>query len=647
MATDSESLSITWRGLLIAIVTVVAWFCYHAFVLGSSGATGVFVLSQYPMMAMMPFVLWLFLNVVLKRVCPWASLSRGELLTMFSVTWLVGVLPSWGWSDYWIAILGAPIFNATPENNWETLILPFIPWNAFPESSSRVLETFWLGLPRGQALPWDAWIGTMAQWIGASTAMVVFGLCLIIVFQRQWVEREKLTFPLAQMPLDLTRGFDGPGGMPEVFRSRVFWAGFMVVFLPLLYNIMTFFNIGLPQIELYLTPFQLQLPQPFPALTFRVLPLVLALTYLCPLDILGSLILFYLLAVVKIGIMDRVGVTVGSGIQRMGSQGILDVESFGAIVFIAIWSVWLARQHLREVWDQIVRGSADDSSTVLIYRLAAAGMVVSAAYVIHFGVTIGCSLPVAAATFVLMAMTFFVTVKLIAATGFTYLMPSWPNAKGAMFMTDLIGSSNLSTQNVVSFKIFTSNAFFGNMRLPAWPAIPHHLRIFSLRKQPFLVVAVVLISFPLGCLVASWASIETAYDVGGAVHLPYAFNVYPQMANLLNHPRLLEVSKWVVWGFGLGETAVLAFLRFRFHWWPVNPIGLAFQYATGPQSYWFSLLIVWVSKFTLLHYGGVKAFQKGKHFFYGIGIGYVVGVILSGTVDVLWFPIQGHMVHYK
>jgi hypothetical protein len=186
---------------------------------------------------------------------------------------------------------------------------------------------------------------------------------------------------------------------------------------------------------------------------------------------------------------------------------------------------------------------------------------------------------------------------------------------------------------------------YGRPRHPV--STVHHLRIFSLRKQPYRVLAVVLISFPLGCIVASCFSLETAYDVGGAVHLPYAFNVYPQTANLLNHPRLLDLGKWAVWGFGLVETGVLAFLRFRFHWWPINPLGLAFQYATGPQSYWFSLLLVWVTKFTLLRYGGAKAFQSGKYFFYGVGVGYVVGVALSGVVDVLWFPIQGHMVHYK
>ena len=642
---EDDRLTITWRGVLVGAVTVVAWFYYLILFMGINLSSSTFVLSQYPMVAVIPFVLWLFFNVLLKRVWPRVALSRGELLTVFSMTWIVGALPMWGWSDYWVAVLGAPSFMPTAENQWETLFLGYMPWHALPGPSPRVIDPLWLGLPQGAPLPWDAWIGVLARWVGASLAMVVFGLCLMVLFYRQWVDNEKLSFPLAQMPLDLTRGFDGPRRMPDLFRSTLFWAGFGLVFLPLLYNIGTYFIPGVPLVEIYRESYIITLPQPFPALTVRILPLVLALTYLCPLDILGSLILFYLLAVVKIGVMDQFGFSVGASGQRLISTDILHLESFGAIVLIAIWSVWLARGHLGQVWRQASSGTGDPAQ-VRLYRLALVGLVLSAAYVIAFGVSLGAHLPLAAGTFLLMAMTFFVTVKLIAATGFPYLMPSWPNMKGGSFITELIGSANLSTKNVVAFKLFTSQAFFGNIRLPAWPAIPHHLRIFSLSRQRFRVCAVVLIAFTVGCLVAAWASIEVAYDQGGAVHLVHAFNVYPQIVNLLQQPREFDVGKWGVWVAGLSEAGALAFLRGRFHWFPLHPLGVAFQYAPGPNIYWFSLLLVWIVKATALRYGGVQAYQRGKPLFFGLGLGYAAAVALSMVVDAIWFPDEGHRVHY-
>ena len=643
---DGESpLRITLRGVALGAVTIAALFTYIILYVGHITGSGSYVRSQFPMVAIMPFVLWLFLNVGLKRLWPRIALSRGELLTIFAMLWVVGVLPQWGWCDYWIAILTAPTYLASPENQWADLLLPYLPWHVLPEASPRVIHTFWLGLKQGAPVPWDAWVGVTGLWLGASMAMVVFGFCLVVVFQRQWAEAEKLSFPLAQLPLDLTRGFDGPRRMPELFRSWLFWVGFFVVFLPFLYNVVAYFFHGLPLVELYTKRFPLALPEPFPAVTIRVLPLVLAVTYMCPLDILGSLVVFVLLAILKLGLMNRLGVTVGESGQHLAGADILSMESAGAFVFVAVWSVWLARRHLREVWHQVRTGRGDPRD-VRRYRWALAGMVVSAAYVIGWGMSLGVSLPLAVAGFAAMTVTFFVTVKLIAATGFPYLMPSWPNAKGETFIVDLYGSAHLSSQQLVAYKMFTGNAFFGNYRLPAWPAMPHLLRIFSLQEQPRWVTATVLVAFPVGFVVTAWASIQGAYTYGGSVHLLGALQtIYDHAVHMLLNPRVPDPGKWGLWSIGLCEAGVLAYLRGRFHWFPLHPMALAFQYTDGTATYWFSLLLVWVAKFTILRYGGAQAYRAGKPFFYGLGIGYVAGVILSGVVDVIWFPGQGHLVH--
>ena len=173
---------------------------------------------------------------------PRLALDRGELLTIFIMLWVVGVLPQWGWSDYWIAIIGSPFYLATPENQWSDMLFPYLPWRVFPDSSPRVLDGFWMGLPQGTAVPWDGWVEAIIQWMGASLGMVVFGFCLVVLFQRQWMEAEKLAFPLAQMPLDLTKGFDGPRRVPDLFCSGLFWIGCGVVLLPLLYSIGAYFT---------------------------------------------------------------------------------------------------------------------------------------------------------------------------------------------------------------------------------------------------------------------------------------------------------------------------------------------------------------------------------------------------------------------
>jgi hypothetical protein len=83
----------------------------------------------------------------------------------------------------------------------------------------------------------------------------------------------------------------------------------------------------------------------------------------------------------------------------------------------------------------------------------------------------------------------------------------------------------------------------------------------------------------------------------------------------------------------------------RYHWFPLHPVGLAFQWTSGTSIYWFSLFLVWIAKLGLLRFGGVPAYRRAKPLFFGLGIGYVVGVVLSGVVDIIWFPLDGHAVH--
>ena len=313
---------ITLRAVALGLVTISCMFYYIIHV--SQGLrSGWFVHSQFPMAVFTPFVLWLFLNALLKALWPRLALGQGELLTILSMLWVVGTLPQLGWMNYWAAILATPTHFATPENRWAETFFDLLPWHVFPDTSPRVIEPFWFGLIEGKSVPWDGWIGVIGQWLGVSMGMMVFAFCTILLFQRQWAEGEKLTFPLAQMSLDLTRGFDQGQRVPEFVRSGRFWLGFGVVFLPMLYNIGTYFAPDLPIVELYWKHYELELGEPFPWVTFRVMPLVLAVTYLCPVDILGSMVFFYLLVVLKMGAMERVGFSAGLAGQQIEGWDIL------------------------------------------------------------------------------------------------------------------------------------------------------------------------------------------------------------------------------------------------------------------------------------------------------------------------------------
>ena len=639
---------ITLRALVLGLVTITAMFYYLTQVVHRIGS-GTFVHSQFPMAVIIPFVLWLFLNVVLKRLWPRMALRQGELLTILVMMWVVGTIPQHGWINFWAPILAAPTYFASAENQWADTFFDFLPWSVFPPTDVSVIDGFWFGLPRGAELPWAAWMGVIFQWLGVSMAMLAFGFCTIVLFHRQWEEREKLTFPLAQMPLDLMRGFDGPRRMPDLFRRRLFWIGALVAFLPILYNITTYFTPGLTTLD-FLTTYRYLNPEiPYIGhLKIRYMPIVMAVTYLCPLDILGSLVLFRILESVKVGIIHRVGYSVGSPGQQISGENIVFLENYGALMFIAMWAIWIARRHLRELW-RLARTGEGDPREVRRYRLAWAGLLLSAAYVLAWAMSLGVNLFLAAGVFALMVLTLLATTKLIAATGFAYLMPYRPHLKGDSFVEEIVGTAKIPARDLTALKIFTSKAFFGTFLIPAWPAISHILRMFSLRRQPGWVTAAVFTAFPVGFVVAAVSLIELVYTEGGAMLYVSHFRitqVYEQISHILHNRTAFDLEKLGVFMFGWTEAGILTYLRARFHWFPLHPVGLAFEGTFGPDLYWSTLAIVWVVKLTLLRYAGVKGYLAGKPFFYGLGIGYVGGVILSATVDLIWFPSAGHRVHW-
>ena len=633
---------ITLRALLLGLVTIAGTF-YYIIQIAQKQGSGTYVQSQYPMSAFMPFVLWLFVNAALALILPRLSLRRGEMLTIFSMTWVVAVTPMW--INFWASLVSAPSYFADEENRWADILFGHLPWQVFVPPTSRVVDNLWNGLPQGMSVPWDGWVGTVVQWLGATGAATVFGYCLLVVFRHQWQENEKLPYPLAQLPRDLTAGFEQKRRLPQIFRSRLFWIGFAVVIVPQIHNIVTYFVPGLPTFGLFWNYYRYWFDHGLVYGFIRVMPLILMVVYLCPVHILGSIVIFHGLATVKMGLIRRYGAP-DVGFASTDMRLFLWTESHGALVFVGLWSIWIARRHLLGIWRQ-VRSGQGDQGEVLSYRMALVGLVASGLYVVGWAVSMGVSLPMAVGSFGLMVIAYFVTVKMVAASGIAYLYPPRVYLKGDAFFLELIGSIYVPTRRLVPFKVFTSYAFLGHFTIPAWPAIAHHLRIFSLKRQPGWVAAVVLVSFPVGFVVALWALLDLAYNEGGAIYLwrrtTWGFN---DLVHLINNPTAPSLGKWVLWWGGFLEAGVLTLLRNRFHWLPLHPIGLIVQMTHTAWWYWINFFLILIIKASLLRFGGIRAYLAGKPFFYGLGVGYVIGVVLSTVVDMIWFPTAGHRVHW-
>ena len=90
--------------------------------------------------------------------------------------------------------------------------------------------------------------------------------------------------------------------------------------------------------------------------------------------------------------------------------------------------------------------------------------------------------------------------------------------------------------------------------------------------------------------------------------------------------------------------ASLLFLRHRFLWWPLHPIGFPIASTYTIVSYgWFAIFTAWLCKTIILRYGGVGAYRTMLPFFLGLILGEFttagVWVFIDGA-----YGIEGNMI---
>ena len=83
----------------------------------------------------------------------------------------------------------------------------------------------------------------------------------------------------------------------------------------------------------------------------------------------------------------------------------------------------------------------------------------------------------------------------------------------------------------------------------------------------------------------------------------------------------------------------------RFVWWPLHPIGLTISGCWAISVMWLSILISWLLKSILLHYGGLRTYRYAMPFFLGLvlGEGFIGGIwaivgLITGGGQVRFLP---------
>ena len=265
-------------------------------------------------------VLALVVNSVLRSLHPKLALSAQELVVIWCIMIAVAGIPSSGMMRDALSAFAAYHYFATPENEWRSLFFQYIPeWRVVRDETAIV--SFYEGVSVGERIPWIAWLKPLSVWaLYVFTAYFVM-VCLAVVLRKQWIEYEKCTFPLVQLPVEIS--VHRSGIVNSFFKSRKMWLGFAIpAFVHTLNGLHAYFP-TLPHIPVrfWLDPFLVGRPlnalRPFQIV---VLMSMVGFSYLLTLEVAFSLWFFFLFFKLQCLIGSMLGflITKGPGCKMDG-----------------------------------------------------------------------------------------------------------------------------------------------------------------------------------------------------------------------------------------------------------------------------------------------------------------------------------------
>ena len=207
----------TWRAIILGLLLSIPHTYFSV-----QTPTPSTVSLIYPVI--INLTLLVLLNLALKRWLAHFAFSQGELLSIYTMLSLAVAIAGHDVMHVLAPILGHAFWFATPENEWQSLFFRYLPrWLVVDDV--RILE----GLYEGDSSihNWQyikVWLTPVFWWSMFLFALMTVMLGLNILIRRQWMEKERLAYPIIQLPLAMTR----EGGSGRFFRNRMLWIGIAI-----------------------------------------------------------------------------------------------------------------------------------------------------------------------------------------------------------------------------------------------------------------------------------------------------------------------------------------------------------------------------------------------------------------------------------
>ncbi len=576
----------------------------------------------------------LIINAGLRRIKPRLALSRAELITIYAMLTVSVILSGMGMLQFVCTSLGAVPHFATADNHWDGY-LNYVPHWIMPKLWA--IDGFYKG---GQPVPWGAWLRPIAAWSGFLFAMLFTMFCINTIMLRQWVERERLSFPIVQLPLEMT---DETGSF---FRNKVMWIGFGLAAVLETINSLNYLYPNVPY--LHLTAYDLQplFTQPpwksigyFPT-TFY--PLAIGLGFMLSTEVSFSLWFFYLVTKAENVLAAAMGWGKSGGV--FSTPPYIAQQGVGAFIGIAIVVVYLARNHIKDVLSKAFRRDSrvDDSDQPLSYSTAVVGLVVGSFAMLVFCVVVGVS-PLVAAAYLGIYLIFATTIsRLRAEAGPAWAMGPYQNALDTVIQP--LGTQAFSKQNFIALAYF--HWFSIEMRCCPMPVQVEGMKMAQAARIRQRAMAVVLLAAMVAGIAIGFAAclkVWYTYGAGTANVEQWRTNMgrapFSTATFYIENKSRADTAGTMAIVFGVLVVFFLSAMRTRFIWFPFHPAGYVLANTGTMYWLWCPFLIAWLCKVIITRYAGIKGYRAALPFFLGLVLG---DYVTSG----MW-ALAGSILHMR
>lgn len=598
---------------------------------------------------MIPPVIMTFLvavgNLAVRRFAPRAALTEGELILFYAMHTVIAAICA-----EWMTCINPYIHSyamfAAQDTRFKDKVLPYAhPWFFVPVDQiakftdyrygGRDFAYFWHHLP--------LWWVYITSWTVVVTLVCLAMLCINSLMRDEWTTREKLAFPIIQLPMAIAQA--GSGRLP-LWRSKFFSGAFLVMFAIDMLNGLHFFYPSLPHIPVrFIGDVQQLLPNPpWNAIGWTpigIFPYMAAIGFFMPTDLLFSCIFFFFFRKFEQVFTYAIGYTESAGV--FGGGGLVpgppyfSEQSWGAFLALFATAVWVARGYLKEIWHQIVHGQPKDAPGVS-HRVSFVGLVFSIIALCAIGLMIGIPLWMTLFTVLLFLIFSAALTRMRAQIGapsheMAFMGPN-------QMLVDFVGTQGLSQAGVS--RLVTT--FFFMNRIHRTHPMPHQLEAIkmgdSARLNQRALFLAILFATVVGSVLGHMVTIYNGYHYGAPSAGGDTAGVIDTLTSK-HQPANITAIAAVIGAFSF--VLLLDFVRFQIPGFPLHPAGYALAMNFGLDYFWFGLLIVYFIKLFVERYYGLKGHDK----LHQVALGIILAEFCAEAIWAVFTMTHNHQATYS